>query len=76
MAAEGCRFSATSAILPGNVGFFRILLRNQSAATPWKVVFRTYSRLESICCHDAGNAVAVIAGARPAGFIAAARSLF
>jgi len=60
----------------GNAGFFRILLRNPSVGAPWKVVFRTHSRLESIYCHDAGNAMAVIAGARPAGLTMAARSLF
>jgi hypothetical protein len=69
-----CRLRATSAILPGIAGFSRILLRNLYAPAPWKLVFRTYSRLESICCHDAGNAVTAIAGARPAGLMVAARS--
>jgi hypothetical protein len=60
----------------GVAGFFRVLVRNTDLSMLWMLVFRMHSRLESDCCQSVNDAAAIIAGARPAGFMTAARSLF
>jgi hypothetical protein len=58
----------------GVAGFFRILMCIPDLASLCMLVFGMHSRLESDWCWSVHGAEAKIAGARPAGFMTAARS--